>query len=535
MKSTTILIIECNTNTNECIFANPGTEYHILQVDSYSHAINAIKENDKKIDAAILDGFSLATGEACEDIVNILSKEDIPYFAVLNENDMEAERYILKDNRMDYLKKPVSKELLQIKIHNILSAKKESVLNKESEISKRAILTNTILNNMAGGVTAVSLDGDRCEYFYTNERFFQIFKYTHEDFEARKSDIYSIFHPDDRARVRKAVESLQPGDGPLTLEYRAIGGDDSIINIRMVIAAVRHGRDEKDVQVSIFEDITEQVREEERQRELMDNLPCGAGIYDLVDGTLKTVYVNKKYRELVNRDNDKIEEESMNAIWPDDRAYVKRMMQTIINEGKEQECEIHILVGENQYKSFLIRGNLLKKENEKISIYVIYTPIAENEISYRNMMPSALEAVMAYSHDLSFIKDRAFVYVCASKEFATMLGIDDEKEIIGKTDYDLFEKKLADVYREDDVKLMESGKSLVDFIERIPDEDGKVRYSNTSKYILKDETGNVIGLYGIGRDITENREAYKRLQMLTDTIPGGLGTFEISKNGVRTL
>ena len=82
---------------------------------------------------------------------------------------------------------------------------------------------------------------------------------------------------------------------------------------------------------------------------------------------------------------------------------------------------------------------------------------------------------------------------------------------------------------------MRDGKSIIDMIEPIPSTDGVSHYSNTSKYLLRDTSGNVIGLYGLGRDITEYRTAFERLKLLTDNIPGGIGMFEVSLNGIRVM
>lgn len=73
---------------------------------------------------------------------------------------------------------------------------------------------------------------------------------------------------------------------------------------------------------------------------------------------------------------------------------------------------------------------------------------------------------------------------------------------------------------------------MVDMIEPIPPVDGVVRYSSTSKYLLHDRRGNTVGLYGVGRDVTEYRSAFEQLKLLTDNIPGGLATFRISQEQV---
>lgn len=75
--------------------------------------------------------------------------------------------------------------------------------------------------------------------------------------------------------------------------------------------------------------------------------------------------------------------------------------------------------------------------------------------------------------------------------------------MIGRTDLDVFEdRELAELYIADDKKLKEGGVDLLDYLEPLPSEDGGVRFGSTSKHILYDETGKMIGLLGITKDVT---------------------------------
>ncbi|NLG05474.1 MAG: PAS domain S-box protein [Clostridia bacterium] len=155
--------------------------------------------------------------------------------------------------------------------------------------------------------------------------------------------------------------------------------------------------------------------------------------------------------------------------------------------------------------------------------------------AFQKMIPVALDMMMTSTKDIVFIKDRSLKYVCLSQMFADLLGIKDLKEAVGKTDFDLFEPDLAIQYYTEDIRLMESNEPIIDHIDQLPMKDGIIRYSSMSKYLLKDNYGNIIGIYGTGRDITDNREALKRLQLLINTIPGGLATYELLPDGIRTL
>lgn len=171
-------------------------------------------------------------------------------------------------------------------------------------------------------------------------------------------------------------------------------------------------------------------------------------------------------------------------------------------------------------------------ENSLESVMAVCSSVSGEELMPEEMLPFVLSVIMKSTNDLSFVKDTDFKYLCCSKPFAKMAGLNAESEVVGKTDYDLFEKKIADLYRKDDLYLFQERQALIDRLETIPSVDGVAHYSNTSKYLLNDKNGNIIGLYGVGRDVTEYRAAFEQLKLLTDCIPGGLAVFEVTESNL---
>lgn len=121
-----------------------------------------------------------------------------------------------------------------------------------------------------------------------------------------------------------------------------------------------------------------------------------------------------------------------------------------------------------------------------------------------NLFSLAWRSFFLHTPDLMFIKDTNLVYQGASLSFARMVGLSDPAQVIGKTDFDLFtDQSLARQYVQDDRQLLETGIPLENHLERLPSDGEEPYWSSTSKYLIRDEAGQVIGLYGTGRDVTD--------------------------------
>jgi len=126
--------------------------------------------------------------------------------------------------------------------------------------------------------------------------------------------------------------------------------------------------------------------------------------------------------------------------------------------------------------------------------------LRDSESKYRTLVENLPQKI--------FLKDKNSVYVSCNDNLARDLKIRSE-EILGKTDYDFFPKVLADKYRANDKRIIESGKT--EAIEEKYIQEGKERIVHTVKTPVKDEQGNTIGVLGIFWDITELKQAQEKI------------------------
>ncbi|WP_238569010.1 bifunctional diguanylate cyclase/phosphodiesterase [Xenococcus sp. PCC 7305] len=126
------------------------------------------------------------------------------------------------------------------------------------------------------------------------------------------------------------------------------------------------------------------------------------------------------------------------------------------------------------------------------------------EIGFRNTMIHTLP-------DLICLKDPDGIYLACNDRFEDFFGA-SEQEIIGKTDYDFVDVELANFSREHDKNAITAGYPLT-YEEWITfATDGHREFLETTKIPMYEDNGELIGVLGIGHNITERRESEKKLR-----------------------
>lgn len=129
--------------------------------------------------------------------------------------------------------------------------------------------------------------------------------------------------------------------------------------------------------------------------------------------------------------------------------------------------------------------------------------------------------------DLVYIKDTQSRFLLANQALVRSFGLNDAREIIGKTDFDFHPPEMAQQYYADEQALMTSGKPLINHEEMVNDRAiGKVWWSLTTKIPFRDKNGQVAGFIGLNRDITERKNAEETLQQLTHERTAELETLQ---------
>lgn len=145
------------------------------------------------------------------------------------------------------------------------------------------------------------------------------------------------------------------------------------------------------------------------------------------------------------------------------------------------------------------------------------TPLEEQSEWFSNLRPGGVRELFEHlPNTLYFAKDRDLRLMAGNRAFAQRCGYADEMEIIGRSDSEIFSAELAEKYRSDDRKVLESGKPLLGIVELFPNRLGEPEWFVTDKVPLVTKQGKVHGLCGTVRSYEGARAA---LQPYLDLVP----------------
>lgn len=154
----------------------------------------------------------------------------------------------------------------------------------------------------------------------------------------------------------------------------------------------------------------------------------------------------------------------------------------------------------------------LKNKNKKILLNEISE--GQSPLIYRNILNSYL----SHTPNFIYIKDKNLRFTFVNEKLARTVGAKSWKELIGKTDYDFYTKELADSYHLDETEVINSGKPILYKLRKGPDENGNEIWVNFSKIPIRNQDNEVVGIIGIGKDITTQKLFEEELKVKTNNL-----------------
>ncbi|MGB0467088.1 MAG: putative bifunctional diguanylate cyclase/phosphodiesterase [Pontibacterium sp.] len=112
--------------------------------------------------------------------------------------------------------------------------------------------------------------------------------------------------------------------------------------------------------------------------------------------------------------------------------------------------------------------------------------------------------------DLVWLKDPDGTFIACNSKFERFFGA-SEADIVGKTDYDFVDEALADLFRENDLAAIAARKPSINEEEVTFADDGHKEILETIKTPMFDPQGQIVGVLGIARDITDRKHQEQQI------------------------
>jgi PAS domain S-box-containing protein len=359
--------------------------------------------------------------------------------------------------------------------------------------------------------------------------------YREEDFKAGKPGFDEITHPDDLPRLNEIFRKIRSIPGFSTeFESRIIRKDGET---RWLLQSIRNICDETGkpaLAEGTMRDITERKEAEEALRAVVYGCPIPQFV---IDRNHIVTYWNNALEEITGIKAEEVigTKDQWRAFYGQERACMADLLLDGLTEripdlyaGKYSRSRLVAdayeatdyfprLGKEGAWLHFTAaairdsKGNLIGAV-ETLEDITERKRTEEALANERNVLRTLIDNLP----DCIFVKDvesRFITYNLAEgRKLAHLLHRKTPDEVVGKRDIDIYPQELAGGYYADEQAVIRSGQPLLNREERAIDPEGKTRWVLTSKVPLRNDQGNIVGLVGISRDITERKAAEEALR-----------------------
>jgi PAS domain S-box-containing protein len=194
---------------------------------------------------------------------------------------------------------------------------------------------------------------------------------------------------------------------------------------------------------------------------------------------------------------------------PDDVEKDNRDMEKLLKNQSVINSDIRTFTknGEIRWERIFAHPVWDEKENRLVRIIGAVQDVTAQKQSEEMLKETLLRqtAILNSIPDMAWLKSRDGQYVAVNEQFTKVSGRKIE-DIVGKNDFEIWEREFAEAYHKDDIEVIQNRQRK--HIEEIQqDSKGRYYWVETFKTPILNEAGNVVGTVGIAREITERKLA----------------------------
>lgn len=203
-----------------------------------------------------------------------------------------------------------------------------------------------------------------------------------------------------------------------------------------------------------------------------------------------------------------------NLVAPEDYTLFLKEIKALLRENDKSTFSIRtgLKCDTNDFSNAEITGELHNPKRIAGQIKLLsQKPIEDNSYLMNLLMDHLPHSI--------FFKDQQSRFLLINKTCAKKFGLKNAEDAIGKTDIDFFEDEHGRAARDDEKEIIKTGQPIIDKEEKeVFSDDKSVRWTSTSKFPMYNSNDEVIGTFGITKDITEKKNQQDELRETIDII-----------------
>ena len=276
-------------------------------------------------------------------------------------------------------------------------------------------------------------------------------------------------------------------------------------------------REERNSLERLVEERTAAVVEvKESARDFLENvINAIADPVFVKDDKRRFVLVNEALCAIVSRPREAlIGEDGDDMFSEEETAVVREMDANVLDTGKENVNEESLSnLSSGEVRTIVTRKTRYIDPNGNHFLVGVIRDITERKTAERALLKSEMQlrTLVDSIPDLVWLKDLNGFYLSCNPIFERFFGA-KESVIVGKTDYDFIDKDLADFFRKHDRRTMSAGRPCINEEWLTFADDGYKGLFETIKSPMYDVDGDLIGVLGVARDISERKNTEHRLR-----------------------
>jgi PAS domain S-box-containing protein len=180
----------------------------------------------------------------------------------------------------------------------------------------------------------------------------------------------------------------------------------------------------------------------------------------------------------------------------------------------EVEITSHLLVFDDRRAELILAHDITERKK-------LENTLRQERIFLRTLIDTIPDSV--------YVKDMACRKVMANLAEVRIAGLQSEADLLGKDDFALHPKELAENFFADDQMVLQTGQPVVNREEYVLSKQGQKSWLLTTKIPLRDENGQTVGLLGLGRDITKRKQAELERQVISEIVQGAITTSNLDE------